>query len=133
MKAKLKNGSELKVISNDVNTRPAEIITYYRKYPTEFVKDLMPDVWGNLYWYQKAYISSFIKAQNLKEQFVTLILKQRVCINCGKKFKDRNYYYKPCRGSSKTIMDMARFTRTMCCSDECFNECWNKFWNEEVN
>ena len=130
MKIKFKNGSELEVISSDISARPAEIITYYRKYPVEFVKDLLPDVWDNLYWYQKAYISSLIKSQNLKEQFVTLIPKQRICINCGKKFKDRQYYYKPCRGSSKTITDMARFTRTMCCSDDCFNECWNKFWNE---
>lgn len=130
MKVKFKNGSELKVISNDVSTRPSEIITYYRKYPVEFVKDLLPDVWDNLYWYQKAYISSLIKAQNLKEQLVTLIPKQRVCINCGKKFKDRSYYCKPCRDSNKIIMEMARFTRTMCCSDECFNEYWNKFWNE---
>lgn len=56
--------------------------------------------------------------------------EQRVCINCGKKFKGGKYYYKPCRGSSKSITDTARFTRTMCCSNECFNEYWNKFWNE---
>ena len=131
MKIKFKNGSELKVISSDISARPAEIITYYRKYPVEFVKDWFPDAWDNLYWYQKAYISSLIKSQSLKEQFVTLIPKQRVCINCGKKFKDRQYYYKPCRGSSKTITDMARFTRTMCCSDDCFNEYWNEFWREK--
>lgn len=130
MKAKFKNGSELKVISSDISTRPAEVFTYYQKYPAKFVKDCLPDVWDNLHWYQKAYISSLIKSQNLKEQFVTFVPKQRACINCGKKFKDRQYYYKPCRGSSKTIIEMVRFTRTMCCSDECFNECWNEFWKE---
>ena len=105
-----------------------ESIIRYRKYPLEFIKDLQPDMWNNLYWYQKVYISSLIKSQNLKEQFVTLVPRQRVCINCGKKFRDRNYYYKPCRGSSKSITDTARFTRTMCCSNECFAEYWNKFW-----
>lgn len=130
MKIKFKNGSELKVISSNINTRPAEIFTYYQKYLAEFVKDFLPDVWDNLHWYQKAYISSLIKVQNLKEQFVTLVPKQRVCVNCGKKFKDRSLYYKPCRGSSKSITDTARFTRTMCCSDGCFNEFWNKIWNE---
>ena len=130
MKIKFKNGSELKTISGDAGARPTKIHTYYLKYPSGFVKTLFPDVWGNLYWYQKAYISLLIKSQNLKEQFVTLIPKQRVCINCGKKFKDRNYYYKHCRGSNKTIIEMARFTRTMCCSNKCFNEYWNKFWNE---
>ena len=95
-----------------------------------FVKDLFPDMWDNLYLYQKIYISSFLKSLNLKEQLITLMPKHRVCVNCGKKFKDKRYYYKPCRGSSKTIMEMAKFTRTMCCSDECFAEYWNKFWNE---
>ena len=131
MNIKFKNCSDLKVISSDVNSRPAETFTYYQRYPAEFIKDLMPDVWDNLYWYQKAFISSFIKFQKLKKQFVVLIPKQRACINCGKKFKDRNYYYKPCRGSSKSITDMARFTRIMCCSDECFNEYWKDFWREE--
>lgn len=130
MKIKFKNGSELKVISSDVNTRPAETLTYYQKYPIDFVKDLFPDVWNNLYWYQKAFVSSVIKPQNLKERFVTLIPKQRVCINCGKNFKGRNHYYKPRRGSGKTVTEMAGFTRTMCCSDRCFNEYWNKIWNE---
>ena len=130
MKAKLKNNSELKVISSDVSTRPAEIFTYYQKYPTEFVKDCLPDIWDNLHWYQKTYISLLIKTQNLKEQLITLVPKQRVCINCGKKFKDRNYYYKPCRGSSKSITDMSRFIRIMCCSDECFNEYWKELWRE---
>lgn len=87
MKFKFKNGSEFKVIPSDVSSRPTKIHTYYQKYPLGFVKDLLPDVWDNLYWYQKVYISSLIKFQNLKEQFVTLIPKQRVCINCGKKFK----------------------------------------------
>lgn len=86
------------------------------------IKDLFPDIWDNLYLYQKVFISLLVKSQNLKEQFVTLIPKQRVCVNCGKKFRDRNYYYKPCRGSSKSITDTARFTRTMCCSNECFTD-----------
>lgn len=96
----------------------------------DFVKDLLPDVWNNLYWYQKAFVSSLVKSQNLKSWFVTLIPKQRVCINCGKSFKGNNHYYKPRRGSGKTVTEMAVFTRTVCCSDECFDEYWNKIWNE---
>ena len=107
-----------------------KVITNYRERPISFIKNTIPDLWDNLYQYQKEYISLLFKIRNSKEQFVTLIPKQRVCINCGKKFKDRNYYYKPCRGSSKSITDTARFTRIMCCSDECFNEYWNEFWRE---
>lgn len=136
MKVEFKNGCELKVIPSDVSTRPSEIFIYYQKYPAEFVKDCLPDIWGNLHWYQKACISSLIKAQNLKEQFVTLVPKQRVCINCGKQFKGKQYYYMASRGGGKTINEMARFTRGMCCSNECFAEYWNKFWrnrNEVIN
>lgn len=110
-----------------------ESIIRYRKYPLEFIKDSYPDMWNSLYWYQKVYISSLIKSQNLKKQFVTLVPRQRVCINCGKKFKDKQYYYKPCRGSSKTIMETARLTRTMCCSDGCFTEYLNKFWDVKLD
>lgn len=54
-------------------TELGKIITSYQEHPVSFIKDVIPDVWDNLHWYQKAYISSLIKVQNLKEQFVTLV------------------------------------------------------------
>ncbi len=107
-----------------------ETHTYHSKNTIELIKDFYPNAWNNLSWYQKVIIILLLKVQNFKERFGALIPKRRVCINCGKKFKDRQYYYKPCRNSGKTTMEAARFMRKMCCSDKCFYEQWNKCWNE---
>lgn len=67
-----------------------------------------------------------VKSKNDTEFLAIIIPKKRVCINCGKKFKDKQYYYKPCRGSAKPGLELLRHIRTVCCSDKCFYDFLNK-------
>lgn len=90
------------------------------------IRNIFPDLWSDIYWYQKVFLNLLSKAQNTKRRLVTLIPRQRTCIQCGKNFRDRQYYYIHSRYSGKTMIESAKLIRYMCCSDECFSAAWEK-------
>ena len=44
----------MKVSKTDLS----KVITNYREHPVSFIKDVFPDMWDNLYQYQKEYMSA---------------------------------------------------------------------------
>ena len=93
-----------------------------------YIQEIFPNVWGNLYWYQKLYIILSFAFKKSNKTF------HRECVVCGKDFESKPSYDLRCaRGSGKTKMETARYVRNMCCSEKCFKECWDELWNGVEN
>lgn len=98
--------------------------------PAKFMKDFMPNIYNNHFWYQKYHLNLLDRINKIKDEKVHTKMINKRCIWCGKNFKTPKLYYCVARRNGKIMLALAQELRRECCSDRCFYEIWNEVVTE---